>query len=172
VIGGILISTWGGPKKKVQGAMLSMALSAILGRILFGLGGTFVTWLPGAFFIFFFIPILNGCLAPVWLAKVPPDVQGRVMSARITLSRSMGPMGTLVAGPLAEYIFEPAMMQGGSLAPVFGKITGTGPGAGMSLILIFTGILMLGLTPLGLSVPAVRDAEELLPDFEASALQE
>jgi len=41
VIGGILISTWGGPKKKVQGAMLSMALSAILGRILFGLGGTF-----------------------------------------------------------------------------------------------------------------------------------
>ncbi len=164
VAGGILISTWGGPKKKVRGALLSMALSAILGRILFGLGRNFTTWLPGAFFIFLFIPILNGCLAPVWLSKVPPDVQGRVMSARITLSRSMG--------PLAEYIFEPAMMQGGLLTPVFGRITGTGPGAGMSLLLIFTGILMLILTPLGLSISAIRDAEKLLPDFEAAVVQE
>jgi len=172
VIGGILISTWGGPKKKVQGAMLSMALSAILGRILFGLGGTFITWLPGAFFIFFFVPILNGCLAPIWLSKVPPDVQGRVMSARITLSRSMGPLGSLVAGPLAEHIFEPVMNQGGKLVPIFGKITGSGPGAGMSLLLVFTGVFMLMLTPIGLLTPAIRDAEKLLPDIEASALQD
>jgi len=172
VAGGILISTWGGPKKKVRGALLSMALSAILGRICFGLGRNFITWLPGAFFIFFFIPILNGCLAPVWLAKVPPDVQGRVMSARITLSRSMGPLGTLIAGPLAEYFFEPAMMHDGYLAPVFGNITGTGPGAGMSLLLIFTGILMLILTPLGLSIPFIRDAETILPDFEVAVIQE
>ena len=75
-------------------------------------------------------------------------------------------------GPLAEYIFEPAMMQGGLLTPVFGRITGTGPGAGMSLLLIFTGILMLILTPLGLSISAIRDAEKLLPDFEAAVVQE
>jgi len=172
VAGGILISTWGGPKRKVRGALLSMALSAILGRICFGLGRNFVTWLPGAFFVFFFIPILNGCLAPVWLAKVPPDVQGRVMSARITLSRSMGPLGTLVAGPLAEYVFEPAMMPGGFLVPFFGQVFGIGPGAGMSFLIICTGILMLGLAPLGLSIPAIRDAETLLPDIDISVSQD
>ena len=130
VIGGILISTWGGPQQKVRGALISMALCGLLGRMLFGLGRDFYTWIPGAFFMFFFIPILNGCLAPIWLSKVPPDVQGRVMSARITLSRSMIPLGTLIAGPLAERVFEPAMMTGGTLAPAFGWLVDTGPGAG------------------------------------------
>lgn len=167
VAGGILISTWGGPKKKVRGALISMALCAVLGRICFGFGRDFSTWIPGAFFMFFFIPILNGCLAPIWLSKVPPDVQGRVMSARITLSRSMVPLGTLVAGPLAEYFFEPALMANGLLAPIFGRLTGTGPGTGMSMMIIVTGLLMLGLTTLGLSIPAIRDAETLLADCPA-----
>jgi MFS family permease len=171
VVGGILISTWGGPKRKIRGALICMALSAIFGRVLFGLGRDFITWIPGAFFVFFFIPILNGCLAPVWLAKVPPDVQGRVMSARITLSRAMIPLGTLLAGPLAEKIFEPAMMTDGFLAPVFGKFIGTGPGAGMSLLFITTGILIFGLTPLGFAIPSIRDAESLLPDYEVSTVQ-
>jgi DHA3 family macrolide efflux protein-like MFS transporter len=172
VVGGVLISTWGGPKRKIRGALICMALCAIFGRVLFGLGRDFITWIPGAFFVFFFIPILNGCLAPVWLAKVPPDVQGRVMSARITLSRAMIPIGTLIAGPLAENVFEPVMMTGGILAPLFGKIIGTGPGAGMSLLFISTGILIFGLTPLGFAIPAIRDAETLLPDYENSAVQE
>jgi hypothetical protein len=172
VVGGILISTWGGPKRKIRGALICMALCAIFGRVLFGLGRDFITWIPGAFFVFFFIPILNGCLAPVWLAKVPPDVQGRVMSARITLSRAMIPLGTLLAGPLAEKIFEPVMMVDGFLAPVFGKLIGTGPGAGMSLLFIITGILMLGLTPLGLALSPIRDAETLLPDYANTAVQE
>jgi DHA3 family macrolide efflux protein-like MFS transporter len=166
VAGGILISAWGGPKNKVQGALISMALCGGLGRVCFGFGRDIVTWIPGAFFMFFFIPILNGCLAPVWLSKVPADVQGRVMSARITLSRSMVPLGTLLAGPLAEFVFEPAMDSGGLFARVFGNIVGTGPGTGMSVIIIFTGLLLLGLTALGFLIPAIRDAETLLADPE------
>jgi hypothetical protein len=146
-----------------------MAFCGILGRVLFGLGRDFITWIPGAFFFFFFIPILNGCLAPVWLSKVPPDVQGRVMSARITLSRSMIPLGTLIAGPLAERVFEPAMMPSGILAPIFGKLVGIGPGAGMSLLLILSGVLIASLTPIGLAIPAIRDAETLLSDYAAAA---
>jgi hypothetical protein len=172
VIGGIVISAWGGPKRKVRGALISMALCGLLGRVVFGLGREFITWIPGAFFFFFFIPILNGCLAPIWLSKVPPDVQGRVMSARITLSRSMIPLGTLIAGPLAERVFEPAMIPGGSLAPIFGKFVGTGPGAGMSLLFIVTGILIAGLTPIGFSISAIRDAEILLPDYAAISKQD
>lgn len=171
VIGGIVISAWGGPRRKVRGALISMGLCGFFGRMVFGLGRSFVTWIPGAFFVYFFIPILNGCLAPVWLSKVPPDVQGRVMSARITLSRAMIPLGTLIAGPLAEQVFEPAMLADGALAPMMGNIFGTGPGAGMSLLFTLTGILILALTPLGWSIPVIRDAEELLPDYEAVTTQ-
>jgi hypothetical protein len=93
------------------------------------------------------------------------------MSARITLSRAMIPIGTLIAGPLAENVFEPMMMTGGVIARLFGKIIGTGPGAGMSLLFITTGILIFGLTPLSFAIPAIRDAESLLPDYDASTVQ-
>lgn len=166
VMGGLLISIWGGPKRKIRGALICMALSSILGRVVFGFGRDFLTWIPGAFFMFFFIPILNGALATIWHSKIPPDVQGRVMSARITASRAMIPLGNLIAGPLAEKIFEPAMQSGGALSPLLGSILGTGPGAGMSLLFIVTGILMLWLTPIGFMIPAIRDAESLLPDYK------
>ena len=172
VIGGIIISVWGGPKQKVRYALISMALCGLLGRVIFGLGYDLFTWIPGAFFFYFFIPILNGCLAPVWLSKVPPDVQGRVLSARITLSRLMIPLGTLIAGPLAEEVFEPAMMPGGLLVPIFQKFVGTGSGAGMSLLTLLTGILIAGLTPVGLAIPVIRDAESLLPEYEAASISE
>lgn len=167
VAGGVVISIWGGPRRKVKGALLLMAGCGLFGRILFGLGRDLLTWAPGAFFFFFFIPILNGCLAPIWLTKVPPDIQGRVMAARITLSRSMIPLATLVAGPLAEGVFEPAMMPGGMFTPVLGKIIGTGPGAGISLLLVVTGFIFLALTPIGLGIKNIREAETLLPDYSS-----
>jgi DHA3 family macrolide efflux protein-like MFS transporter len=165
VAGGLVISVWGGPRRKVRGAIVCLVLGALLGRVLFGLGRDLVTWAPGAFFSFLFVPILNGSLAAVWLAKVPPDVQGRVMSARITASRAMIPLGTLIAGPLAEKVFEPAMMPGGALAPAFGGWVGTGPGAGMSLILVLTGLLTAALGFVAYAIPAVRYAEDRLPDY-------
>ncbi len=94
------------------------------------------------------------------------------MSARITLSRSMVPLGTLLAGPLAEYVFEPAMLEGGTLASIFSILTGKGPGAGMSLLLIITGLFMLGLVWIGFSIPTIRDVEKLLPDYQPSPAQD
>jgi hypothetical protein len=61
------------------------------------------------------------------------------------------------------------MMPNGILVPVFEKFVGTGPGAGMSLLFILTGILIAGLTPIGLAIPAIREAEILLPDYAAIA---
>ncbi|MCX6100512.1 MAG: hypothetical protein NTV92_03665, partial [Candidatus Bipolaricaulota bacterium] len=49
------------------------------------------------------------------------------------------PVSMLLAGPLADRVFEPGMRQGGALAGVFGPLVGTGPGAGMALMLVFGG---------------------------------
>jgi len=108
---------------------LPLASIAFLSRVLFGMGRDFYSWIPGAFFMFLFVPLLNGTIASLWQTKVPPDVQGRVMSARITASRAMIPLGTLIAGPLAENLFEPAMLADGRMAPIFGWLVGVGPGA-------------------------------------------
>jgi DHA3 family macrolide efflux protein-like MFS transporter len=52
------------------------------------------------------------------------------------------------------------------LASTFGGLVGTGPGAGMALLLVVSGLLV-GLTGLsGYLVPVVREAEDLLPDHD------
>jgi len=59
----------------------------------------------------FFLPIINGCNQAVWQAKVAPDVQGRVFSARMFIAWLVKPVG-----PLADGALEPAKARGGSLA--------------------------------------------------------
>jgi len=80
----------------------------------------------------------------------------------------VSPIATLAAGPLADYVFEPAMREGGRLTGTFGWLVGTGPGAGMSLMILLTGLaaMMVGFGAYGVRV--VRDAEKLLPDHDAA----
>jgi hypothetical protein len=115
------------------------------------------------------IPILNGSNQAIWQAKVAPDVQGRVFSVRRLIAQITSPLAMLLAGPLADYLFEPAMAKGGLLAPTFGGLMGTGPGAGMSLMFVISGGLgvLVGLG--GYLFPIVRNVEQLLPDHDEVA---
>ena len=170
LIGGLLMSTWGGPKRRVHGVLMGMALSSLLGQMVLGLGSGLAIWATGAFFASFFIPIINGSNQSIWMAKVPPDIQGRVFAARRLIAQ-ISAVVAIVAGPLADFVFEPAMAPGGSLTGLFGWLTGTGPGAGMALMFVITGILG---TLVGLGAylfPAIRNAEDLLPDHDAVAAE-
>jgi DHA3 family macrolide efflux protein-like MFS transporter len=169
MVGGSLLSAWGGPKRRVHGVLLGMTLSSLLGTLVLGLGNGLIIWAVGAFFAEFFIPIINGSNQAIWQAKVAPDVQGRVFATRRLIAQISGPAATLAAGPLADYVFEPAMNPGGHWANLFGWLVGTGPGAGMALMFIITGILgtLVGLG--GYAFPAVRNAEDILPDYDAVA---
>lgn len=168
VVGGLLLSAWGGPKRRVHGVLLGMALSSLLGELLLGLGNGPLIWGIGAFFSSFFIPIINGSNQAIWQAKVAPDVQGRVFAARRLIAQLSWPIATLLAGPMADYVFEPAMAAGGRLGDAFGGLVGTGSGAGMSLMFVVTGLLGMLVGLGGYLIPAVRNAEELLPDHDAA----
>jgi MFS family permease len=166
VAGGLLLSVWGGPRRKVHGVLLGMVLASLSGELLMGLGRGLYLWAAAAFFGSFFIPILNGSNQAIWQAKVAPDVQGRVFAVRRLIAQITAPVAMLLAGPLADHLFEPAMRSGGSLAPVFGGLVGTGVGAGMSLMFVIAGVLgaVAGLG--GYAFSAVRDAEDILPDHD------
>jgi len=58
------------------------------------------------------------------------------------------------------------MTQGGSLAPTFGRLVGTGAGAGMSLLIVTTGLLTALPGIGGYLFAAVRNAEDILPDHD------
>jgi MFS family permease len=162
--GGLAISAWGGPRRRIHGILMSGVLAAVLGRVLFGLGRNLVTWIPGAFFLYFFIPINNGSSGAIWISKTPPDVQGRVLATRRFAAQVSNPIGALLAGPLADRVFEPAMMPGGALASIFGGLMGTGPGTGMSLMFVLAGFVTLFLSLLVYFIPAIWNVEDILPD--------
>lgn len=115
------------------------------------------------------VPVLNGSNQAIWQAKVAPNVQGRVFAVRRLIAQITFPMATLAAGPLADYLFEPAMMPGGTLTGAFRWLVGTGPGAGMGLIVVISGCLGIVIALGGYLFPVIRDAETLLPDHEAAA---
>lgn len=165
VIGGLAMSAWGGTKRKVHGVLAGWAISSVLGQILFGLGRSLPVWAAGSFMFAFFMPLINSSNQAIWQAKIAPDVQGRVFAIRRLIAWAVTPLATLIAGPLADFVFEPGMQSGSLLAQGFGWLTGIGPGAGMSLMIIASGIgsMFVGLG--GYAFRVVRDAEELLPDF-------
>jgi DHA3 family macrolide efflux protein-like MFS transporter len=169
VIGGLAMSGWGGPKRRVHGVLVGWILASLLGQVALGLGQSLPVWVVAAFLFSFFSPIINGSNQAIWQAKVPPDVQGRVFSVRMLIAWLVTPLSRLIAGPLADRVFEPAMNSGGSLVPLFGGLVGSGAGAGMSLILVLTGF-MAALAGLGgYAFRAIREAENILPDHDVAA---
>jgi DHA3 family macrolide efflux protein-like MFS transporter len=165
IAGGILLSIWGGPKQRVRGLLLATSVSFVLGDGTFAFGRTLAAWMTAGFLSTFFIPFITSPNQSIWQAKTPPELQGRVFALRGMLQMATIPLGFLIAGPLADLVFEPAMNAGGSLAGAFAWISGIGPGAGMGLMFAFTAIggLLTGI--IGYAIPAVRNVERDLPDF-------
>jgi len=54
----------------------------------------------------------------------------------------------------------------------FGWLVGTGPGAGMALLIIVTGLMAMTVGVSGYLFPAVRNAEDILPDHDAGSRME
>ncbi len=170
VVGGLAMSAWGGPKPRVHGVLVGMVLASLLGDLLIGLGRTLPVWTVAAFSFGFLLPIINGSNQAIWQAKVAPDVQGRVFAVRRLIAQISSPLALLIAGPLADYVLEPMMQPAGALASVFGGLLGTGPGAGMALMMVLSGLLGAAIGLSGYLFPAIRDVETILPDHDAVAI--
>jgi len=170
LVGGLIMSAWGGPKRRVHGVLAGWALSGLFGVSLLGFGRGLVVWAAASFLTSFLVPFINGSNQAIWQSKVAPDIQGRVFSIRRLIAWFVNPLALLIAGPLADKVMEPAMQSGGNLAAFLEPVVGSGPGSGMSVIFIVGGILasLVGLG--GYLVPAIRNAESILPDHDASQI--
>jgi MFS family permease len=166
LIGGIALAIWGGPKKKIHGLLGGMMLIGVLFAVGFGIGRTPIIWMIFGFTTMLFVPILNGSSQAIWQSKVPANKQGRVFAARAVIAQGASAISMLVAGPLADKIFEPAMAAGGSMAGKFGWLVGTGPGAGMALMIFVSSMITAFVALIGYSVREIREVETLIPDAE------
>lgn len=163
VAGAVLMSAWGGFKRRVYGVLTGWMVVAI-GVLIFGLSSSVPGWIIGAAIMFGTSPIMNASNQAIWQSKVEPDVQGRVFSARRLIAWFSNPISPIIAGVLADQVLEPGMRVGGPLAPVFGTVVGTGPGSGMALMFILVAGLTALMGAVAFAFPVVRHVETFLPD--------
>ena len=101
VLGGILIASWGGFKKRMN---TTMAAGAIYGLIMIGLGNA------GVFLLYLLLNTAIGVASPCYNApitvtiqeKVSPGMQGRIFSFMQIATSCALPFGMVVFGPLAD----------------------------------------------------------------------
>jgi len=167
VLGGLVLTALPSTRRKAVRMLLAMLVFGALGRALFGLGFSTPIWSASLFFAWACLPFMNGYGTAIWQEKVNPQLQGRVTATRQLLEGVSLPLAIGVTGPLIDFVLEPAMRPGGSLAGVFGGVVGTEPGAGMALVFLVTGALACLVGVFGLATRDVRDIEKLVPDHDA-----
>jgi hypothetical protein len=57
----------------------------------------------------------------------------------------------------------------GTLAPIFGGLVGTGPGAGMSLLILLAAIIGMIVPAISYAIPTFRNVEDMIPDNDIVA---
>lgn len=167
VIGGLVIAARGGLKRRVHGVLGGFILASVFGSVFFGLTQNMPLWVVFALLAAIANVYINASNQSIWQSKIQPDLQGRVFAARRMIAQIVGPLGILIAGPLADRVFEPALREGGSLTGAFGSVIGIGPGAGMALMIVITGVLTVLVAGGAYFIPAIRSAEDILPDHDA-----
>jgi hypothetical protein len=165
VVGGLLMSAWGGFKRRVHGVLAGHMLLGVCAALL-GIVTGLPLWIPVMVLMEITVVVVNASNQAIWQAKVAPDAQGRVFSARRLIAWITNPITPVIGGTLADFVLEPAMKTHGSLANLFGPLFGSGPGSGMGLIFFFCGlgVILVGLA--GYFVRPVREAESILPDHD------
>ncbi|WP_221088003.1 MFS transporter [Deinococcus aquaedulcis] len=116
VLGGILISTWGGLKRqRVLGVLVPMVVSG-LAFAAFGASATVLGAAAALLVVGLTLPAMNAHSQSIWQSQVPPEMQGRVFSVRRLIAQFTAPASTALAGALA------ARYAPGSVAVVAGLV--------------------------------------------------
>lgn len=163
LVGSIIMSTYGGPRRLIY-SLLGFELLGGLCIFVAGIRPSVPLFTLAVFLAFLGIPIISGSGEAIWQKKVPPEVQGRVFATKEMISMSTQPLAYLLAGPLADRVFEPLMATNGALANTIGQIIGVGAGRGIALLYTILGILTMLLTVAVYHYPRVRFVEDELPD--------
>jgi MFS family permease len=162
VAGGLLLSAWGGFKRRVHGLILGWVGSCFFFALL-GFGTWIPFWIAVNLLSSLFGPLINTSNQSIWQAKVAPDVQGRVFSARTIIAWITFPISPIIGGTLADYVLEPALRDTG-----FTALVPPGPGAGIALLIILCNVAAIAFALGAYFVPAIRHAEDILPDHDQS----
>ena len=163
VLGALFVGISGGFNLRIHGMLLGFMATGLF-KIVLAVGQTPLVWMFAHFAATLAIPLFYSSSNAIWYAKVPPDLQGRVLAADQMIGLGVGAIAPLLAGPLADRVFEPAMQQESMLSAIFSPLFGNSPGSGMALMYAIASALMAIVGLAGYSFRQLRNVEQLMPD--------
>ncbi|MFG2058176.1 amino acid adenylation domain-containing protein [Micromonospora sp. NPDC048930] len=168
VAGGVLMSLWGGPRKRRMIGVLIANLGTAIGCVLIGLDGSLAMICVGVFGLALAMTTAQSIYATIVQVKVPQRFHGRVFSLNQTIAWSTLPIGFALLAPGATALFEPMLAPGGALAGSVGAVIGTGPGRGIGFAYVCFGLALVLITLGGFAIRLLRrfdlEVEDSLPD--------
>jgi MFS family permease len=159
IAGTLVLTAWGGPRRKVAGVLLFTAIGGVALMAHSFAPSVLLIAIVAPLFLFT-LPIVNGSLTTILQTTVDSGSLGRVMGLARTVWQAATPLGVLIAGPLADLVFEPAMLPGGVLAGSVGSLIGTGPGRGIALLFAVAGLLLVVLAFAAYRLPRLRRLDD------------
>lgn len=164
IIGGSIMMSWGGPKKKVVGSFLGCAVVGLV-LVFLPMFKSVAILAIGSVIMMSAIPIASANTQVIWQRKVAPEVQARVFAFRNAISNAMVPVGYLISGRLADQVFEPNLAVGGAWADSLGLIYGVGDGRGAAAMITMFGLISLLVLIASWLNPNIREIEDRLPEY-------
>lgn len=161
--GSLLMGLWGGTARRANGLIIFMGVGSLAMAVV-GAGTTPALVMTGMFLVAFGESLAEGHWIALVQSKVGFELQGRVLSIFITVMLLTMPLGYLVVGPLAERYVQPLLEPGGALAGTVGHLLGTGPGRGLALLVVISGLLQLAWAVRGWFNRRLRLLEDHLPN--------
>ncbi|MEU4159990.1 MFS transporter [Actinoplanes sp. NPDC026670] len=159
IAGSLALATWGGPRRRVIG-LAGFAIPLGLFLCLGALRPSIPLIVVAALGFTFCFTIVDGTSRNILQVEVEPDVQGRVFATYNMVGGAVLASSYLLAGPVADRLFEPLLLADGALAGSVGAVIGVGPGRGMALLMLLIGVVML----ITAVVASQQDSLRRLPD--------
>ena len=92
------------------------------------------------FLFFATLPFATTCIDVLIRKCIDNEKQGRAWGLISLISQVGYVVAYVFAGVLADYVFNPALAEGGALADSVGKIIGTGETRGIGFLIILSGL--------------------------------
>jgi DHA3 family macrolide efflux protein-like MFS transporter len=163
-----LIALFGGFRPRMPLLLGGLLLTGLM-FLVYGAARSPLLLSASLFFLMAPLPSSWALQNAILQVKTPPDMQGRMFALVSQLGFLGSTLSFLLTGPLVDRVLKPA-----ASSPAWSRLTpllGSGDAAGMGLLLLATGVIIL-LATLGVEAShEVRHLEAHLPDYAALVVE-
>jgi DHA3 family macrolide efflux protein-like MFS transporter len=165
VVGGLLMTIWGGTKKKVYSLFIGIVISS-LGMVLLGVVHTVLLVVVAVVVIGLTNVVINASSQAIWQSIVPLEIQGRVFAARRFIAQFVSIIPMALSGPFVDFYLADKINSSPALSTIFGA----GKGGAIAFLASLSGAIIVIIGIGALFIPIIMNVEKIKPaEFEELA---